>query len=35
MSGVGISFGAERIYDLMNDFNLFPNDLVSTKIYDS
>ena len=33
MSGVGISFGAERIYDLMNDLNLFPNDLVSTPKY--
>lgn len=24
MSGVGISFGADRIYDVMNDLNLFP-----------
>ena len=27
LSGVGISFGAERIYDLMNDLNLFPDNL--------
>ncbi len=27
LSGVGISFGAERIYDVMNDLFLFPNDL--------
>ena len=33
LSGVGISFGAERIYDLMNDLNLFPNDLVSKPKY--
>lgn len=25
MSGVGISFGADRIYDVMNDLNLFPS----------
>lgn len=24
VSGVGISFGADRIYDVMNEFNLFP-----------
>ena len=33
LSGVGISFGAERIYDIMNDFNLFPNDLDSPPKY--
>jgi histidyl-tRNA synthetase len=27
LSGVGVSFGAERIYDLMNDLDLFPNNL--------
>ena len=27
LSGVGISFGAERIYDLMNDLNFFPDNL--------
>ena len=27
LSGVGISFGAERIYDLMNGLNLFPDNL--------
>ncbi len=26
MSGVGISFGADRIYDILNDFDLFPKD---------
>ncbi len=26
VSGVGISFGAERIYDVMNKLNLFPKD---------
>jgi histidyl-tRNA synthetase len=26
MSGVGVSFGAERIYDIMEELNLFPND---------
>ncbi|MEL7119316.1 MAG: histidine--tRNA ligase [Bacteroidota bacterium] len=26
MSGVGISFGAERIYDVMEELNLFPED---------
>ena len=24
VSGVGVSFGADRIYDVMNDLNLFP-----------
>ena len=28
LSGVGVSFGAERIYDVMNDLKLFPNDIV-------
>jgi len=27
MSGVGISFGIERIYDVMEELNLFPNDI--------
>ena len=27
LSGVGISFGAERIYDVMNDLNMFPSEL--------
>ena len=27
MSGVGISFGADRIYDVMNELNLFPETL--------
>ena len=27
LSGVGVSFGAERIYDLMKDLNLFPDNL--------
>lgn len=27
MSGVGISFGADRIYDVMNELNLFPTEL--------
>lgn len=26
MSGVGISFGADRIYDILNDFKLFPEE---------
>ena len=30
MSGVGISFGAERIYDVMEEKKLFPGDLVHT-----
>jgi histidyl-tRNA synthetase len=29
MSGVGVSFGADRIYDLMVEKDLFPNDLLS------
>jgi histidyl-tRNA synthetase len=28
--GVGISFGADRIYDLLNDLNLFPNEALNT-----
>ncbi len=28
LSGVGISFGAERIYDVMNDLKLFPRDIM-------
>ena len=27
MSGVGISYGAERIYDILNECNLFPKEL--------
>ena len=27
MSGVGISYGAERIYDILNACNLFPNEI--------
>ena len=30
VSGVGISFGADRIYDVMNELNLFPENLEST-----
>lgn len=30
MSGVGVSFGAERIYDVMEDKELFPENLVHT-----
>lgn len=29
MSGVGISFGAERIYDVMSEMNLFPPEISS------
>ena len=29
VSGVGISFGAERIYDVLNQLNLFPKNLTS------
>ena len=32
ITGVGISFGADRIYDLLNDLNLFPPSLASTQI---
>ncbi|MCL2245749.1 MAG: histidine--tRNA ligase [Lentimicrobiaceae bacterium] len=27
MSGVGISYGAERIYDILNECSLFPNEI--------
>lgn len=30
VSGVGISFGADRIYDVMNQLNLFPSDSNTT-----
>lgn len=30
ISGVGISFGADRIYDLMEELNLFPEDTRAT-----
>lgn len=30
VSGVGISFGADRIYDVLNELNLFPSDSAST-----
>jgi len=30
MSGVGISFGADRIYDVMNELNLFPETIRAT-----
>ena len=34
MSGVGISFGADRIYDVMLGLNLFPEELAcSTKVF--
>lgn len=29
MSGVGISFGVERIYDVMNELNLFPDTVLT------
>jgi len=33
VSGVGISFGADRIYDVLEELNKFPNDIVaSTKV---
>ena len=33
LSGVGISFGADRIYDVLNQFNLYPEELMhSTKL---
>jgi histidyl-tRNA synthetase len=33
LSGVGISFGVDRIYDVMNELNVFPkNQIVSTQI---
>jgi histidyl-tRNA synthetase len=30
VSGVGISFGADRIYDVMNEMNLFPRMIEAT-----
>lgn len=30
ISGVGISFGADRIYDVMNELNLFPKETLAT-----
>ena len=30
VSGVGISFGADRIYDVLTDLNLYPDNLQST-----
>ncbi len=30
MSGVGVSFGAERIYDVMEEKDMFPDDLINT-----
>ena len=30
VSGVGISFGADRIYDVMTQLNLFPEDVTAT-----
>lgn len=30
MSGVGISFGADRIYDVLNELNLFPEEAGNT-----
>lgn len=33
IAGVGISFGIDRIYDVMEELNLFPNDLqIGTKV---
>lgn len=29
VSGVGISFGADRIYDVLNQLNLYPDDVVN------
>ena len=31
LSGVGISFGADRIYDVLTELNLFPLELVNEK----
>jgi histidyl-tRNA synthetase len=30
VSGVGISFGADRIYDVLSELNLYPENLQST-----
>lgn len=32
VSGVGISFGADRIYDVLNELNLYPDTLEQTKV---
>ena len=32
IAGVGISFGVDRIYDVMEDLNLFPPDIVKNSI---
>lgn len=33
MSGVGISFGADRIYDVMSELDLFPQSVLTTTQY--
>ena len=34
ISGVGVSFGADRIYDVMEQLNIFPKEIVaSTKVF--
>ena len=34
VSGVGVSFGADRIYDVMSQLNLFPDEVVAaTKVF--
>ena len=30
LSGVGISFGADRIYDVLNTLDLYPKEAVTT-----
>jgi histidyl-tRNA synthetase len=33
LTGVGVSFGADRIYDVLEELNLFPNNVMeSTKV---
>ncbi len=32
VSGVGISFGADRIYDVLNELNLYPDTLEQTRL---
>ena len=32
VSGVGISFGADRIYDVLNELNLYPDTLEQTRV---
>ncbi len=32
ISGVGVSFGADRIYDLMKELSLFPKESISTQV---